>query len=275
MKKIFAVSIILCIISLSAYAAVKPRAPAESAPRFGGFGEIPESEAPGKIPAREFRRVVIIEDDNPAKTLPESGAAELPDGEIVPVDREVPDFSGNRREFVEFVGPWAVKLWKEHRILPSLTIAQAIIETGDGVYAIGWNLGGVKACCQSDEIVNEFAYTINGQVHTAGECVRHPGKLKSKLWTKENYGAGLVRTQQWFAYYKSMREFIDKRYAVLSQSAYYPGLIGESDYHKAAHKVKMYASSEPYPEAVIAMIESNNLTEWDPGGEKYNACSVW
>ena len=184
-------------------------------------------------------------------------------------EKYAPDFSGNVNEFFEVMGPHAVRLWKEYGILPSLTLAQAAMESGFGVAGIGWNLCGVKACCQTGDITNEFSYVLNGDVCTAGYCTNHPTKTKSHLWTKEERNGVLQKEKHWFAYYTSVNEFLAARYKVLSNETYYPGLIGESDYVAATNKVKRYATLSNYPAVLRNMIEEYNLTVWDPGGERY------
>ncbi|MDR1523195.1 MAG: glucosaminidase domain-containing protein [Endomicrobium sp.] len=179
------------------------------------------------------------------------------------------EFSGTQNEYIEYIAPVAMDIWKEYEILPSLTIAQGIIETYFGKYAIGWNITGVKACCNRDEIKNVFTIIVNGEEVTAGECVYHEGRYKVKLWTTEEYNGELQKVKLWFAYYKTKEEFALSRYKVLSNENYYPGVIGETDYKKAVAATKRYATSSEYVSAVIKVIEDYNLTVYDPQGILY------
>lgn len=190
------------------------------------------------------------------------------DGTKYTVNQDMPKFSGNVQEFIDFMGPYAVKLWRERQILPSLTLAQAIIESGSGKSSIGWNLGGVKACCQTGGITDTFSYSLNGYIQTAGYCTNHPSKIKTHLWTREERNGVSQREKHWFAYYRSVNEFLDARYKLLT-NGYYPGVIGESDYVEATRKMKNYATTSGYPEMLQDLIENYNLTDWDPGGKLY------
>jgi flagellum-specific peptidoglycan hydrolase FlgJ len=179
-----------------------------------------------------------------------------------------PAFSGNPTEFFDFIGPYAVELWHRHKILPSVTIAQTAIETGYGKSTIGWNFGGVYACCQSDDVLEdtEILYTIDGYTASAYECPQHPGRYKTLLRTKEwdNNGKGtnLVTVQRWFSYYRSMDEFLERRYKLFT-SPIYNNILGERDYIKAANCLTYYAKADVYIPAVIAEIENYSLTDWD------------
>jgi flagellum-specific peptidoglycan hydrolase FlgJ len=178
----------------------------------------------------------------------------------------LPAFSGDPEEFIEFMVPYAQKIWDDYKILPSLTIAQCIIESGYGKKAIGWNLSGTKACCQNGGIHDTFIYYIGNEMQVAGTCDKHADRKKTKLWTHEGAEAS-VNTQKWFAYYETSDEFMQARYNVLSQERYYPGLIGETDYIKATEKVRRYATNEEYVDSLRSIINEHSLMAYDPVSE--------
>ena len=240
----------------------------EQGPIFEDFPTITEIQATGEPVKIYFNNIVfkyntVEEEQEPAT---EEEVMELP------IVEGSPNFSGDKDEFLEFMAPWAIKLWKEHEILPSITLAQAAVESAWGKCAIGWNLGGVKACCQNDELSEQFLYKFNGYDMVAGKCYWH-GRYKANLMTTEFISGEYVRMTQWFDYYFSVQEFLDRRYAVLNQRNYYPDVVGQPDYIKACESLEMYASGHNYPQAIIDFIEFYSLTDYDPGGELYEKYS--
>jgi lysozyme len=185
--------------------------------------------------------------------------------EPVPTNISAPKFSGDPYEFTEILVPYAREMWNRYGILPSLTVAQSMLESGFGERAIGWNLTGTKACCQKAAVKDVFVYYMGTEMQTAGTCTVHTNRIKSRLWTKESRNGEVVSVESWFAYYSDAEEFIQERYRILSNEDNYPDLLWEADYIAATAKVKKYATNPNYVSELRSLIESYNLTKWDGG----------
>jgi hypothetical protein len=259
---IFASLIILVFLTVFAVSVYRPKQKETGFEQHGLRHEFTLREPLPEAEIGRFSRVVY--ERTPAKTEVREGE-EL---EEIPETNQPPNFSGDRQEFYSFIAPYAIKLWREHKILPSVTIAQTAIETGYGKFTIGWNLGGEYACCQKEELLPDtlLTYKIHDYTAVAGECPYHGGRYKTLLstneWDNGGMGTNLVRVQRWFSYYRSIDEFLERRYKLFTMPIY-SGIIGETDYVKAAGHLTYYAKAEVYIPAVISEIENNNLYEWD------------
>lgn len=144
-----------------------------------------------------------------------------------------------RQEFINKLKNHAIKGWQEYKILPSLTIAQAILETGWGKSALGNNLFGIKA--------------DNSWV----------GK-KQLVTTNEHVNGKTITIQAWFRDYNSIYESLEDRYKFL-QAKRYAKIIGEKDYKIACVEIQKagYATDPQYPAKLIQIIEQYNLQNID------------
>ncbi|KPJ23015.1 glucosaminidase domain-containing protein [Streptococcus phocae] len=131
--------------------------------------------------------------------------------------------------------------WVKYKILPSLTAAQAILESGWGKYAPHNALFGIKA---------DKSWT---------------GKSFNTK-TQEEYQPGVVTDiVDRFRAYDSWGESIADHGQFLVDNPRYKSVIGETDYKKACHAIKDagYATASDYAELLIQLIEENNLQKWD------------
>ncbi len=145
-----------------------------------------------------------------------------------------------QKEFINEILPQALKLYKSDNILPSLTVAQAILESGWGKYSIGKNIFGVKA--YSD----------------------WKGK-KSYVWTSEQRKDGTYeKIKCWFKNYDSFGESV-KDYGKLLSLSRYKRVKTAKNYRDAVAAVRMagYATSLDYVDNVIDLIETHHLYVWD------------
>lgn len=144
-----------------------------------------------------------------------------------------------RQEFINKLKNHAIKGWQEYKILPSLTIAQAILETGWGKSALGNNLFGIKADSN------------------------WKGK-KQLATTNEHVNGKTVTIQAWFRDYNSIYESLEDRYKFL-QAKRYAKIIGEKDYKIACVEIQKagYATDPQYPAKLIQIIEQYNLQNID------------
>lgn len=142
-------------------------------------------------------------------------------------------------EFIGRVRGGAQESMKNYGILASLTIAQAILESGWGEHAPGNNLFGIKA---------------NGW------------KGKTQTLTTTEYVKGkAVKVKAKFRVYDSWDESIEDHAKFLRTNGRYKNLIGEKNYRLACQKIQSdgYATSPTYAQKLIKLIEQYSLTQYD------------
>lgn len=150
------------------------------------------------------------------------------------------NLGGSQLQFVNDIKQGAVDCYKETGVLPSLTMAQAILETGWGKYRIGNNVFGVKA----------------GSGWT--------GKTKT-CQTKEFKGGRYVTETATFRDYDSLSDSIIDHGQVLAQDRYKP-VRDAKNYKEACKQVQDcgYATSPTYAKNLMNIIEEYGLDQWDP-----------
>jgi len=145
----------------------------------------------------------------------------------------------DKQEFIATILPGAIQAYKELGVLPSLTIAQAILESGWGSSAPGNMLFGLK--------------------WTEG-C----GYDWQLLWTSEYYDGVKTKIQAKFRKYESMSDSIIDHSRLLSK-ARYAKVLEAKDYREACQAIydAGYATDPNYPQLLITLIEQNNLDQYD------------
>lgn len=146
-------------------------------------------------------------------------------------------------DFIEQVGNAAQKNYKKYGILPSMTTAQAILESGWGeseLSALYYNFFGMRA---------DSLYT--------GES--------ATLRTGEEIDGVLIKMDGDFRVYHSFEEGIEGYYQFITGYEHYSNLIWEKDYKTACYKIKEdgWATASNYSECLIDIIESYDLTRFD------------
>lgn len=147
-------------------------------------------------------------------------------------------------EFIALIGELARNDMVQTGVLASLSIAQAILESGWGksdLAATGNNLFGMKATS-----------SWVGKVYSAQ--------------TKECYdGANMVTITASFKAYASWEESIADHSTLFVNASRYAKVVGETDYKVACQEVKNagYATDPNYPEKLISLIEQYKLYEYD------------
>ncbi len=148
----------------------------------------------------------------------------------------------DRKEFINSIKEGALKGYADYSILPSLTLAQAILESGWGSSQLSVrakNLFGVKA----------FS-------NWRGERITLP--------TTEWYGDKKQVINADFRAYHSFKDSIEDHNKLLNNARYKP--VREcSNYREACIKLYEcgYATDPVYPEKLIKIIEENKLYEFD------------
>lgn len=159
-----------------------------------------------------------------------------------------------QRQFIERVGALAAADMQASGVLASLTIAQAILESGWGTSELATKANAL------------FGIKADG---------RWPGKAYSKE-TKECYdGVSYTTVTALFRAYGSWEESVNDHSDFLVCSARYAAVIGEKDYRKAAEAIKAagYATAPDYAEKLVRLIETYGLTTYDGAGEEEHTMS--
>ena len=143
-------------------------------------------------------------------------------------------------DFLKKILPGAIKGYAKYNILPSLTLAQAALESGWGKSGIGNNVFGIKA----------------GSSWT--------GKTQL-VWTHEQNSSGVsTKIQAKFRDYDSIDDAVLDHAEVLSADRY-EAVRTAKNYKEAAAAVKAggYATDTQYVSKIVGTIEKNNLNAWD------------
>lgn len=150
-------------------------------------------------------------------------------------------FNDYHSEFVDSIKEGAIETYEKYGVLPSLTIAQAVMESGWGRSPIGHNLFGIKAGSK-----------WQGKVVRCG--------------THEQLADGtVVQTSAVFRDYDSFEESIDDHGKLISEGRY-EKVPQATNYKEAAQAVADagYATSHNYAQSLIGLIEKYGLDQWDP-----------
>ena len=152
--------------------------------------------------------------------------------------------SGDNLDFLKSIVKGAVAAYKKHGVLPSLTLAQAILESGWGRSSLSAkynNLFGIKAGS------NWNGKTVN-------------------LKTGEQRSNGSRYTiNADFRVYDNVADSIEDHALLLCKDRY-KNVIASKNYKDACYAVKAagYATSINYAKNLIRIIEQFGLNQWDP-----------
>lgn len=149
-----------------------------------------------------------------------------------------------QKSFINKIGPLAAADMKKNGILASLTIAQAILESGwgkSGLTTAANNLFGIKG-------------TYNDQGYTC----------KTQEWDGSKY----VTVDATFRKYPSWAESLADHSALFNRLDRYKNLRGLTDYKLACRYVREdgYATDPNYTAKLVSLIETYDLTIWDGTG---------
>jgi len=155
----------------------------------------------------------------------------------------------NKNEFIESISKVSMKNYDQYRILPSLAVAQAVLESSWGKYHIENNIYGIKA----------------GKSWTGKVAVRR---------TKEWDGTRYIIKEDRFRAYDSFEESVLDYLKLLGKTKRYERLRNTKDYNEACRFVYEcgYATDPNYSEKLIKIIETNKLYLYD---EKIESISAW
>lgn len=144
-------------------------------------------------------------------------------------------------DFINSIKDGAIDAYNKYGVLPSLTLAQAALESGWGSSAIGNNLFGIKA--------------DNGWT----------GKTRNVLTSEQTPDGSSYQIAADFRDYDSINDSIVDHAQFLTKDRYKP-VINSKSYKDACKAVKDcgYATDVEYTNKLINVIETFDLAQWDP-----------
>lgn len=152
-------------------------------------------------------------------------------------------FSNNAssQRFIESVAPGAINGWNKYGVLPSVTVAQAIIESG-------WGRSGLATQAHN-------LFGIKGSYN--GNSVTMP--------TREVYGGRSVYINDAFRAYANNSQSVEDHGNFLYVNSCYHNLLGDTNYASVARKLQAdgYATDPNYANALIRMVQTYGLNQLD------------
>lgn len=152
-------------------------------------------------------------------------------------------FSNNAssQHFIESVAPGAINGWNKYGVLPSVTVAQAIIESG-------WGRSGLATQAHN-------LFGIKGSYN--GNSVTMP--------TREVYGGRSVYINDAFRAYANNSQSVEDHGSFLYVNSRYHNLLGDTNYASVARKLQAdgYATDPNYANALIRMVQTYGLNQLD------------
>lgn len=149
--------------------------------------------------------------------------------------------SYNMNPFLANIKQGSLNGWHTYRILPSISAAQAVLESGWGksqLAILGNNLFGIKGSYKGQSILFPTLEYIDGK------------------WITVNAE---------FRKYPSWHESVEDHGVFFHENPRYHNLIGVEDYVKVANLLSQdgYATDPDYASKIISTIRANNLDNWD------------
>ena len=152
-------------------------------------------------------------------------------------------FSNNARcqNFIQSVAPGAIAGWNKYQVLPSITVAQAILESGWGQSSLSTNahnLFGIKGAYNG--------HSVN-------------------MRTREVYGGRSVYINDNFRAYANNSESVEDHGNFLYSNRRYHNLLGDTNYVSVANKLRQdgYATDPSYARSLIKLVQTYNLNQLD------------
>ena len=160
-----------------------------------------------------------------------------------PVDLSTLTFSNNasQQAFIESVAEGAIEGWNEYGVLPSITVAQAILESGWGSSTLSTqahNLFGIKGSYNGNYVTMSTREVINGQS---------------------------VYVNAAFRAYANNSESVEDHGNFLYSNSRYSNLLGDTSYTDVAQKLSQdgYATDPYYSSSLISLVKTYDLTQLD------------
>lgn len=159
------------------------------------------------------------------------------------VDLNSLHFSNNARsqQFIQSVAQGAIDGWNQYRVLPSITVAQAILESS-------WGQSSLSTSAHS-------LFGIKGSYNGHSVVMR----------TREVYGGRSVYVNANFRAYANNSESVTDHGRFLNVNSRYRNLLGDTNYVSVANKLRQdgYATDPSYANSLINLVRTYNLTQLD------------
>ena len=151
----------------------------------------------------------------------------------------------SKEDFINKISPLAQKAWETDKILPSLTIAQAILESDWGRSELARNANALFGIKAHTDPSHKKTYTKTTWEYSNGKYIQIEAKFKAY--------------DSWEESIKDRSKYLANR--VIGGKHIYADVIGETDYKKACQKIYKagYATDPNYPKKLINIIEKYNL----------------
>lgn len=158
------------------------------------------------------------------------------------VDSSVTD----QRAFIKKIAPYAQQMQRQYHVLPSITMAQAILESDWGNSTLSQkfnNFYGIKGASDQPGAVLKTQEFTNGQWETVTARFRSYGSWQESM---QAHSLLLVNGTDWNA-------------------NQYQSVIQAGNYKQAAQALYQdgYATDPGYPEKLINLIQKYNLNQYD------------
>ena len=177
------------------------------------------------------------------QAAPKAASAVATSQENSTTDLSALHFSNNasQQAFIQSVAPGAIQGWNEYKVLPSITVAQAIVESGWGRSALSTqahNLFGIKGSYNGNSVV---------------------------MRTREVYGGRSVYVNANFRSYANNSESVTDHGRFLNVNSRYRNLLGDTNYASVANKLRQdgYATDPSYASTLIRFVQTYNLNQLD------------
>ena len=177
------------------------------------------------------------------QAAPQAASAVATSQENSTTDLSALHFSNNasQQAFIQSVAPGAIQGWNEYKVLPSITVAQAIVESGWGRSALSTqahNLFGIKGSYNGNSVV---------------------------MRTREVYGGRSVYVNANFRSYANNSESVTDHGRFLNVNSRYRNLLGDTNYASVANKLRQdgYATDPSYASTLIRFVQTYNLNQLD------------
>ena len=177
------------------------------------------------------------------QAAPQAASAVATSQENSTTDLSALHFSNNasQQAFIQSVAPGAIQGWNEYKVLPSITVAQAIVESGWGHSALSTqahNLFGIKGSYNGNSVV---------------------------MRTREVYGGRSVYVNANFRSYANNSESVTDHGRFLNVNSRYRNLLGDTNYASVANKLRQdgYATDPSYASTLIRFVQTYNLNQLD------------
>ena len=152
-------------------------------------------------------------------------------------------------DFINKISPLAKKAWETDKILPSLTIAQAILESDWGRSELATQANALFGIKAHTDPTHKKTYTKTTWEYSNGKYIQIEAKFKAY--------------DSWEESIRDRSKYLATRH--IGGVHIYKDLIGETDYKKACEKIYKagYATDPKYPKKLIDIIEKYKLNKFD------------